>query len=294
MEGVTLERTHAVELSFLSVATVYSLTLPLKSSITLIDAAILVSHLRRLHGPDLQGPGRGAPPGRPGRGDGRSSRRRARRAAVSGCSSFAAAVILLCAEQFAHALVETGGEIGISEFFLVQWLAPLASEAPELLVAGLYACRLNTNAGLGTLVSSKVNQWTLLVGTLPIAFALASGSLDGLPDHRPAAGGGAAHGGPVVLRRRRADQPVDVGAGGDRSSSPCSGPSSSPGRWCPRTGTARSWCSSPSPTCCSACAYGPQPASGAPAPPRRVPGRLRRAVGPDQLGNPMPAGGRSH
>ena len=66
--------------------------------------------------------------------------------------------------------------MGISEFFLVQWLAPLASEAPELLVAGLYAYRLNTNAGLGTLVSSKVNQWTLLVGTLPIAFAIASSS----------------------------------------------------------------------------------------------------------------------
>jgi cation:H+ antiporter len=63
----------------------------------------------------------------------------------------------------------------------VQWLAPLASEAPELLVAGLYAWRLNTNAGLGTLVSSKVNQWTLLVGTLPIVFAAASGTLQGLP-----------------------------------------------------------------------------------------------------------------
>jgi cation:H+ antiporter len=30
-------------------------------------------------------------------------------------------------------------------------------------------------------VSSKVNQWTLLVGTLPIAFAIASGSTHGLP-----------------------------------------------------------------------------------------------------------------
>ena len=63
----------------------------------------------------------------------------------------------------------------------MQWLAPLASEAPELLVAGLYAWRLNTNAGLGTLVSSKVNQWTLLVGTLPIVFAIAAGGLHGLP-----------------------------------------------------------------------------------------------------------------
>ena len=94
---------------------------------------------------------------------------------------FAAGVILLCAEPFAEALVETGADLGISEFLLVQWLAPLASEAPELLVAGLYAWRLNTNAGLGTLVSSKVNQWTLLVGTLPIVFSIAAGGLHGLP-----------------------------------------------------------------------------------------------------------------
>jgi cation:H+ antiporter len=77
--------------------------------------------------------------------------------------------------------VESGETIGISSFVLVQLLAPLASEAPELLVAGLFAWRLNTNAGLGTLLSSKVNQWTLLVGTLPIVFAVASSSLHGLP-----------------------------------------------------------------------------------------------------------------
>jgi cation:H+ antiporter len=94
---------------------------------------------------------------------------------------FSAAVILLCAERFADALVATGQELEISEFLLVQWVAPLASEAPELLVAGLYAWRLNTNAALGTLVSSKVNQWTLLVGTLPIVFALGFGGLHGLP-----------------------------------------------------------------------------------------------------------------
>jgi cation:H+ antiporter len=60
-------------------------------------------------------------------------------------------------------------------------VAPLASEAPELLVAGLYAWHLNTTNGLSTLVSSKVNQWTLLVGTLPLVFAVAAGSVTGLP-----------------------------------------------------------------------------------------------------------------
>lgn len=180
MEQVELERSHSVELAFLSVATIYSLTLPLKHSITLVDAAILVSifiaYMVRIskapaEEPHLVGPAEmiGTFP------------TPKRRASVVVLFLVAAAVILLCAEEFAHSLVETGRALNISEFFLVQWLAPLASEAPELLVAGLYAWRLNTNAGLGTLVSSKVNQWTLLVGTLPIAFAIASGTLDGLP-----------------------------------------------------------------------------------------------------------------
>jgi cation:H+ antiporter len=179
-DRITLDRSHSVEISYLAVACAYSLTLPLKRSITLVDAAVLVAifiaytiRISRAPAeePHLVGPARWIG----------SFRESNRRATVVGLFLFAAAVIILCAEHFAEALVATGETFGISEFLLVQWLAPLASEAPELLVAGLYAWRLNTQAGLGTLVSSKVNQWTLLVGTLPIVFAIASGSLDGLP-----------------------------------------------------------------------------------------------------------------
>jgi cation:H+ antiporter len=177
---VRLERSHSVELSYLAIASAYSLTLPLKHSVTLVDGAILVAifvlYTIRISGgpteePHLVGPSRyiGSLP------------RTRRRLFVVGLFLFAGAVILLCAEDFAHALVSTGQDLGISEFFLVQWVAPLASEAPELLVAGMFAWRLNTDAGLGALVSSKVNQWTLLVGTLPMVFAIASGSLHGLP-----------------------------------------------------------------------------------------------------------------
>lgn len=178
--AVTLDRSQSVELSYLTVATMFSLTLPLKTSITLFDAAVLVgifiAYTIRLSSapasePHLVGPARYIGTFTPA----------ARRTVLALLFVFAAAVILLVAEHFAEALVATGREIGISEFVLVQWLAPLASEAPELLVAGLYAWRLNTSAGLGTLVSSKVNQWTLLVGTLPIVFAIASGTFDGLP-----------------------------------------------------------------------------------------------------------------
>jgi cation:H+ antiporter len=177
---IELSRPHSVELSYLAVACAYSMSLPLKSTITLVDAAVLVTifvaytiRVSRADSeePELVGPARWL-------GTFRTS---LRRLAVLGMFVFAAGVILLVAESFAEALVDTGLEFGVSEFLLVQWLAPLASEAPELLVAGLFAWRLNTNAGLGTLVSSKVNQWTLLVGTLPIVFAIASGSLSGLP-----------------------------------------------------------------------------------------------------------------
>src|SRR3954454_19100078 len=40
---VRLERSHSIEIAFLAVATIYSLTLPLRSTISLIDAAVLVS-----------------------------------------------------------------------------------------------------------------------------------------------------------------------------------------------------------------------------------------------------------
>ena len=94
---------------------------------------------------------------------------------------FAAGTIFASAEPFAEGLVETGLHFGIDEFLLVQWLAPLASETPEFLVAILFAWRANAAAGLRTLVSSKVNQWTLLVGTLPIVFVVAGGATSGLP-----------------------------------------------------------------------------------------------------------------
>ncbi|HVG65846.1 MAG TPA: sodium:proton exchanger [Actinomycetota bacterium] len=179
-EGVTMDRSKAVELAYLSLACAYSLTLPLKRTVTLIDTVILVSifiaYTLRISKapqtePDLIGPAAwiGA------------MSRRARRISVLSMFAVAGVVILLVAEHFAESLVETGTELGVSEFLLVQWVAPLASEAPELLVVALYAWRLKTSEALTTVVSSKINQWTLLVGTLPLVFAIASGSLHGLP-----------------------------------------------------------------------------------------------------------------
>jgi cation:H+ antiporter len=178
--GITLGRADAVPLAFLTVASLYCLILPFKRTLTMWDTAVLVAVFaayswrvsRAPAGePDLIGPsawvgGLGRIP---------------RRATVAGLFVVSAVVILLAAEPFAESLVDTGQELGISQFLLVQWVAPLASEAPELLVAGLYAWRLHTTEALGALVSSKVNQWTLLVGTLPVVFAVSSRGRSGLP-----------------------------------------------------------------------------------------------------------------
>jgi cation:H+ antiporter len=104
-----------------------------------------------------------------------------RRLWIAALFLFAAYGIYTAAEPFADSLVKLGRESSIDEFLLVQWVAPLASESPEFLIAILFAWKLRGSVGLGALISSKVNQWTLLIGAIPIAFSLSSGSLAGLP-----------------------------------------------------------------------------------------------------------------
>ena len=53
---------------------------------------------------------------------------------------------------------------------------PLASEAPEFIIATIFAARGKGGIAIATLISAKVNQWTLLIGSLPVAFMLGGGS----------------------------------------------------------------------------------------------------------------------
>ncbi|RUP33409.1 MAG: sodium:proton exchanger [Mycolicibacterium sp.] len=100
---------------------------------------------------------------------------RARRITVVTLFLVSGAVILMCAEPFANSLIDAGTELGVDRFLLVQWLAPLASEAPEFIIATIFAARGKSTAAIATLISSKVNQWTLLMGSLPIAYLAGGG-----------------------------------------------------------------------------------------------------------------------
>jgi cation:H+ antiporter len=177
---VRLARGQSVDIAFLTLASIYGLTLPLRSSLTLVDAAVLITlyvlYLMRLAKAPTSEPHLIGPAAYLG-----SFPKAKRRTINIVMFVVAAGIILACAEPFAESLLHVGEELGIDEFLLVKWLAPLASEAPELLVAGLFAWRLQARIGLGALVSSKVNQWTLLVGSLPLVYAISSASLHGLP-----------------------------------------------------------------------------------------------------------------
>jgi cation:H+ antiporter len=179
--SLALAPVHRLEVGLLAIATAYSFVIPMRGGITLLDAAVLVGLfvlyvvLASRGGIEeessLVGPAEtiaNLPKWR-------------RRAVVTLMFVYAGGAIVMAAEPFADGLIRTGVELGIDEFQLVQWVAPLASEFPEFLVAGLLAWRMRPDAGLGALVSSKVNQWTLLIGCLPIAYAISSGSLNPLP-----------------------------------------------------------------------------------------------------------------
>jgi cation:H+ antiporter len=100
---------------------------------------------------------------------------RVRRITVSVLFILAASVIVTCAKPFADNLIDAGTQLGIDRFLLVQWLAPLASEAPEFIIATIFAARGKGAIAIATLISAKVNQWTLLIGSLPVAYMLGGG-----------------------------------------------------------------------------------------------------------------------
>lgn len=177
---IVLDRGGAVAVGFLAAATLYSFTLPLRHEINLVDSLILLllfaayviwAARSGTEEPDMVGPAAaiGALP---------SPRRRL---IVLGLFAFAGVAIVLAAEPFADGLVRSGSALGIDQFLLVQWLAPLASESPEFLVAALLALRGRAAVAFALLLSAKLNQWTILIGSLAVAYSVGAGQPDSLP-----------------------------------------------------------------------------------------------------------------
>ncbi len=104
-----------------------------------------------------------------------------RRMAVVALLAYATVVILVAADPFVESLVTSGRNLGIDDFILIQWIAPLASETPEVLVAVLFSMRSRPAVGLAILISSEVNKFTLLIGSMVVIFSISAGEILSFP-----------------------------------------------------------------------------------------------------------------
>lgn len=182
--SVELASANAVEIGFLLLASLYAFGILYRGRITLLDLVFLVA----IFGGSVWRVGQVS------KIDDRNEAEETGPAAVlqalsrgaqwaTMCVLFVVAcgVILASAEPFAEAIVGTGRAIGINEFLLIQWLAPLASEAPTVTVAVLLVLAARAGNALTMMISEKINQWTLLVGMLPLAVSIGAGSVSPLP-----------------------------------------------------------------------------------------------------------------
>jgi cation:H+ antiporter len=175
-KAVTVEKPQRLELGFLGAATAYAFVIPIKGNLAWYDGLVfltlfvwymIVAARRSVTVCEIDGPAMLLV----------RMPKLKRRLAVIGLFLLASLAILACAKPFCEGLVGTGTKYDIPKFLLVQWLAPIASEAPEFTVALVFAWRGSASLAMGSLISSKVNQWTLLVGMIPGVYALSSGSL---------------------------------------------------------------------------------------------------------------------
>jgi len=110
------------------------------------------------------------------------ARKPVRIAAILGLFIAGGTVVFLVANPFLEGLFGLSLLLGIPKFQFVQWIAPLVSEAPEGISAYYWARDpYRAPIALMNLVSSNINQWTLLAGLLPIVLSLSAGHIASIP-----------------------------------------------------------------------------------------------------------------
>ena len=179
LRAIKLDEHHSVEVIGLLIPLIYIAVVCAKATLTIFDAVILtaiyaayLAILSRL------------PPEEPESIDELetiprtivTSPRPIRVTAITALFIGGAAAIRFSAEPFVGSLLAIAGVLGVSSFVAVQWLAPIVSEFPEM-ASTVYFARTVVHApmALMNMVSSNINQWTLLFAMLPVVFSISAG-----------------------------------------------------------------------------------------------------------------------
>jgi len=91
-------------------------------------------------------------------------------------------VLFAVAHPFLNSMLALAVSIGVSQFVFVQWVSPFLSEFPEKVTAFNWARRLEkAPMALMNMVSSNVNQWTVLVAMIPMVYCASLGHIEAIP-----------------------------------------------------------------------------------------------------------------
>ena len=108
--------------------------------------------------------------------------RRVRIAGIVALFAAGGGLIYAMAEPFLASLLAVSAAIGIPNFVFVQWVAPFISEFPEKVSAFHWARTVErASMALMNMVSSNINQWTLLAAMLPIVYSISRGAISAIP-----------------------------------------------------------------------------------------------------------------
>jgi cation:H+ antiporter len=93
------------------------------------------------------------------------------KAAIGGLLGAGGFLLYVTARPFLESMLALAALLGVSQFVLVQWVAPFLSEFPEKVSAFLWARRVtHAPMALMNMVSSNINQWTVLAAMIPLVF----------------------------------------------------------------------------------------------------------------------------
>ena len=177
---ITLHDHHSVEVVALMVPLLYIPVIAIKGSLTIYDGIVLIAMytaylviLSKLPSEDhetvedLEVIPRTIV----------KARRGNRILAITALFVAGGALIYFSAEPFLASLLALATLAGMPDFIFVQCIAPLVSEFPEML-STLYWARRSDRApmALMNMVSSNINQWTLLAAMLPIVYSIGVGA----------------------------------------------------------------------------------------------------------------------
>jgi cation:H+ antiporter len=105
-----------------------------------------------------------------------------RGATIAGLFVLGGTILYFVIHPFVDSLKGLALSIGISEFVFIQWVAPFLSEFPEKVSAFKWASTIRqAPMALMNMVSSNINQWTVLAAMIPVVYSLSLGQVAVVP-----------------------------------------------------------------------------------------------------------------